>query len=293
MSKKQSKGLGSGLGALLGEGVFEEENGSTLLPINRVEPREDQPRSYFDEAALNELADSISQHGLIQPITVRRMDDGFYQIIAGERRWRASRLAGLTEIPAHIIEADDHEAMELALVENLQREDLNPIEEASGYRTLMKQYGMTQEQVAKRVGRSRPAVANGLRLLNLPEKTQDMVAKGSISFSQARALLEIDDAEIINEAAEKIAKEGLTAREATALIKRMGSAPKKVTAKKNDKPTAAAVDYAAVLGEKITRSMGRRVTVTPGKKGGSVTIDYYDNEDLEALILQLCGEAVE
>lgn len=293
MSKKQSKGLGSGLGALLGEGVFEEENGSTLLPINRVEPREDQPRSYFDEAALNELADSISQHGLIQPITVRRIDDGFYQIIAGERRWRASRIAGLTEIPAHIIEADDHEAMELALVENLQREDLNPIEEAAGYRTLMKQYGMTQEQVAKRVGRSRPAVANSLRLLNLPEKTQDMLAKGSISFSQARALLEIDDADIINDAAEKIAKDGLTAREATALIKRMGSAPKKVTAKKNDKPTAAAVDYAAVLGEKITRSMGRRVTVTPGKKGGSVTIDYYDNEDLEELILQLCGEAVE
>lgn len=293
MSKKQTKGLGSGLGALLGEGVFEEENGSTLLPINRVEPRKDQPRSYFDEAALNELADSISQHGLIQPITVRRIDDGFYQIIAGERRWRASRLAGLTEIPAHIIEADDHEAMELALVENLQREDLNPIEEAAGYRTLIKQYGMTQEQVAQHVGRSRPAVANSLRLLNLPEKTQDMVAKGSISFSQARALLEIDDADIINEAAEKIAKEGLTAREATALIKRMGSAPKKVIFRKNDKPSAAAVDYAAVLGEKITRSMGRRVTVTPGKKGGSVTIDYYDNEDLEELILQLCGQAVE
>ncbi len=293
MSKKQMKGLGSGLGALLGEGVFEEENGSTLLPINRVEPREDQPRSYFDEDALNELADSISQHGLIQPITVRPIDGGYYQIIAGERRWRASRIAGLTEIPAHVMDVDDHEAMELALVENLQREDLNPIEEATGYRALIQQYGMTQEQVAKRVGRSRPAVANALRLLNLPEKTQTMVSEGSLSFSQARALLEISEPDLINEAAERIAKEGLTAREATALIKRIGSAPKKVSPKKKTGTSPANVDYAAVLGEKLTRSMGRRVTVTPTEKGGSVTVEYYDNEDLESLILQLCGEAVE
>ncbi len=288
--KKQAKGLGAGLGALLGEGVFEEENGSSLLPINLVEPREDQPRDYFDEAALGELADSISQHGLIQPITVRPMGDGFYQIIAGERRWRASRMAGLTQIPAHIIEADDQLAMELALVENLQREDLNPIEEAAGYQTLIKRYGLTQEQVAKRVGRSRPAIANSLRLLNLPEKTRELVSRGSVSFSQARALLELDDGEKIDEAAAIIARDGLTAREASELIKRMAQGPKKAAGGRKTAESKVKVDHAAVLGEKMTRSMGRRVTVAPGKKGGSVTIDYYDNEDLEELILLLCGE---
>ncbi len=291
--KKSSKGLGSGLGALLGEGVFEEESGSSLLPIGRVEPRQDQPRSRFEEEALETLADSIRQHGLLQPITVRPMEGGYYQIIAGERRWRASRLAGLKEIPARVIEADDRTAMELALVENLQREDLNPIEEAAGYRTLMEQYGLTQEAVAQRVGRSRPAVANALRLLGLPENTRRLVEEGSLPYSQARALLELREPETIDELAKIIAEKQLTARETGTLIrsygKRSGS-PKK--AEKAKKP-AKTVDYAAILGEKLTRSLGRRVTVLEKEKGGSITLDYYDNEDLEALTELLCGGPVE
>ena len=284
--KKNSKGLGAGLGALLGESVFEEENGAALLPIGQIEPREDQPRDRFDQEALSALAESIAEHGLIQPITVRRMDSGGYQIVAGERRWRASRMAGLDRIPARIIEADDQEAMELALVENLQREDLNPIEEAAGYRTLIKSYGMTQEQVAQRVGRSRPAVANVMRLLSLPDKTRRFVAEGRLAYSQARSLLELTDHEKIDEAAEKILERDMTAREAAALVKSYNT-KKKSRAVPTQPSGDAGVDYAAVLGERLTRALGRRVKVSPARKGGSVTIDYYDNDDLEALIGQL------
>ena len=287
--KKPSKGLGSGLGALLGEGVFEEENGSTLLPLSRVEPRPDQPRSQFDEEALSELADSIARHGLIQPITVRRMPGGYYQIVAGERRWRACRMAGLTEIPAHVIDADDAAAMELALVENLQREDLNPIEEGNGYRTLMEQYGLTQAEVAQRVGKSRPAVANALRLLALPEASRALVESGRLGYSQARALLELKDGDLIDEGARRVAEKDLTARETALLVQQMLRTPRKKTPAKKAKSKIGAVDYAAVLSEKLTRSLGRRVTVSPAKKGGSVTLDYYDNEDLEALTKLLCG----
>ncbi|MBR2731431.1 MAG: ParB/RepB/Spo0J family partition protein, partial [Clostridia bacterium] len=187
MAKKG--GLGSGLGALFGDNEPpRQENKEQTLPISRVEPRADQPRRRFDDAALEELTESIRQHGLIQPITVRSLDSGYYQIIAGERRWRAARAAGLREVPVRIIEADDRKAMELALVENLQREDLNPIEEAKGYRTLMQEYGLTQEDAAAAVGKSRPAVANALRLLSLPEPALGLVEDGTLSAGHARAL---------------------------------------------------------------------------------------------------------
>ena len=186
-----SKGLGKGLGALMGDDMMalHEEKTSLMLPISQVESCAAQPRKLFDPDALADLADSIRQHGIIQPLTVRKLQSGYYQIIAGERRWRAARMAGLTQVPAVVIEADDRKAMELAMIENLQREDLNPIEEAEGYKVLMEQYNMTQEETAKRVGKSRPAVANALRLLNLCEPVRAMVEDGRLSGGHARALL--------------------------------------------------------------------------------------------------------
>lgn len=187
MAAKNMKGLGTGLGVLFGQDEENEKDSQLLtLPISKVEPRLEQPREYFDQEALQELADSIAQYGLIQPITARKLDSGYYQIIAGERRWRAARLAGLQEVPVRVIEADDRRTAELALVENLQREDLNPVEEAKGYKTLMEEYGLTQEETAKSVGRSRPAVANALRLLSLSKPVLELLEKGELSAGHAR-----------------------------------------------------------------------------------------------------------
>ena len=194
MSVAAKKGLGTGLDVLFGESIKEEKppEGVSKLPIAKVEPRDNQPRSVFDEEALAELAESIREYGVIQPVTVRQLPSGYYQLIAGERRWRAARLAGLTEIPAQIIEADDRLTTELALVENLQREDLNPVEEAQGYRTLMEEYGLTQDEAAQRVGKSRPAVANALRLLSLAPEVLQFVEQGLLSAGHARALVPIE-----------------------------------------------------------------------------------------------------
>ena len=212
------KGLGTGLGALLGSDVLTEAEGKQMtLPIAKVEPNVSQPRAYFDEVALTELAESIKQHGMIQPITVRKLESGYYQIIAGERRWRAARMAGLEEVPVSIIQADDRMAAELALVENLQRADLNPIEEALGYRSLMEDFELTQEEVAQSVGKSRPAISNSLRLLALPQEVLELVLAGQLTAGHARALLAIEDDAVKIEAARLIVKKGMSVRQTEAL----------------------------------------------------------------------------
>ena len=271
------KGLGAGLGALFGEDTFAESGQPETLPISRIEPKQDQPRSYFDEASLAELSSSIAEHGIIQPITVRKLDGGYYQIIAGERRWRAARMAGLREVPVRIIEADDKKTMELSLVENLQREDLNPVEEALGYRTLMQEYSMTQEGAANVVGKSRPVIANALRHLALPEKVLDMLRDGKISVSHARLLLELDGDTVREKAAEEIIEKSLTVRQTEALIKKIKSGKKP----KKEKPEG--VDYMAEVEKDLTKSLGRKVKVVSGKRKGRIEIEYYGNDDFEVI----------
>ena len=281
MAKKG--GLGSGLGALFGDvEPAKTETAERTLPISRVEPRSDQPRSRFDDASLEELAESIRQHGLIQPITVRKIDGGYYQIIAGERRWRAARAAGLTEIPVRVIEADDRRAMELALVENLQREDLNPIEEAKGYRTLMREYGLTQEDAAAAVGKSRPAVANALRLLGLSDAVQQLVEEGRLSAGHARALLPIRDGQLLLEAAHAAIDRHLSVRQTETLAARLSKAPARSTP-----PAPAAVDYIRELELELETALGRKVRLVDGKKKGRIELEYYGAEDREKLIENL------
>ena len=218
------RGLGKGLGALLGDAALQtQEAGSLSLPISQVEPGLKQPRKRFDDEALADLADSIRQHGVIQPLTVRRLSSGYYQIIAGERRWRAAKLAGLSEVPAVIIEADDRKVMELGLIENLQREDLNPMEEAGGYRVLMEEYGLTQEEVAQQVGKSRPAVANALRLLSLPPSLHPLLEDGQLSAGHARAILSVPSPQLQEKLADKVVAEGLSVRQTEALAKRLAA----------------------------------------------------------------------
>ena len=275
----KSKGLGSGLGALFGDEPTITP--TDMLPISRVEPRSGQPRTVFDEPALQELAESISQHGVLQPITVRALDSGYYQIIAGERRWRASRLAGLTEIPARVIEADDRKAQELALVENLQREDLNPLEEARGYRALMEDYGLTQEAVAQSVGKSRPAVANALRLLLLQPEVAEMLSSGALSTGHARALLSLPSKARQLEAAKQVVEKGLSVRQTESLVAAMLRAPKK----KTEKPSG--VDYAEVMSAQLGQTLGRKVNIVDGRKRGRIELEYYGADDREALLQAL------
>lgn len=286
----KNKGLGIGLDALFGGADFDETEFELMsLPISKVEPRLEQPREYFDEAALQDLADSIAQYGLIQPITVRKLDTGYYQIIAGERRWRASRLAGLTEVPVRVIEADDRRTAELALVENLQREDLNPIEEAKGYRTLIEEYGLTQEEAAKSVGRSRPAITNAMRLLSLSAPVLEMVEKGTLSAGHARALVPISDEKLQLEAANEVRDKNLSVRRTEQLAARITKAPKA------EKPAADPldVDYSAEVSNQLTAVLGRKVRLVDGKKTGRIEIEFYGADDREALIalLSRAGES--
>ncbi|MBR5490785.1 MAG: ParB/RepB/Spo0J family partition protein [Oscillospiraceae bacterium] len=284
MAEKAKRGLGSGLGALFGEDIVSQPSEKELtLPIAKVEPRADQPRYSFDEEALATLSESIKQYGLIQPITVRKLDGGYYQIIAGERRWRAARMAGLTEVPVRIIEADDKRAMELALVENLQREDLNPIEEARGYRTLMEEYGMTQEQAAAAVGKSRPAVANSLRLLGLSEAVSAMVEDGSLSAGHARALLPIKDAKKQLELAEAVVARGLSVRQTETLAMRLCAETKEEPKVEND----IIVDYVKEVERSLENALGRKVKLVDGKKRGKIEIEFYGADDREVLIDKL------
>ena len=286
MAAKDKKGLGTGLGVLFGADQFDDEEQSELLtlPITKVEPRIEQPREYFNEEALQELADSISRYGLIQPITVRKLDTGYYQIIAGERRWRASRLAGLTEVPVRLIEADDKTTTELALVENLQREDLNPIEEAKGYKTLIEIYGLTQDEAAKSVGRSRPAVSNALRLLSLSAPVLEMVEKNELSAGHARALLPLSDENKQLEAAKEVLSKNLSVRKTEQLAARLQKEPKE---KKEDIPALPVIDYAAEISELLSKSLGRKVRLVDGKRTGRIELEFYGADDREALIEKL------
>lgn len=274
------KGLGKGLGALLGDFTEEplEKSAYQLLPIYKVEPNPDQPRHDFDEEELQALADSITVHGIIQPLTVREMPNGYYQIIAGERRWRAARMANLSDVPAVIIEADDKKAMELALIENLQRQDLNPLEEALGYQTLMNEYGLTQEEAAGRVGKSRPAVANALRLLGLCPEVQDRIRKGELSAGHARAILQLKSEKKQQEAAQKIVALGLSVRQAELLCKNMSKEP--VPQKKE----VFAVDYVAECEKSLSKHLGRGVKIVNGKRKGRFELEFYGQEDLQNLL---------
>lgn len=276
-------GLGGGLSNLFGSDtsdLMEEsvDNGTKNLPLAKIEPNPDQPRKVFEQSSLDELAESIRQHGVITPITVRRADkDGYYQIIAGERRWRAARQAGLEDIPAMILEASESEVMELALIENLQRQDLNPIEEAEGYERLMKQFGLTQEQVAQRVVKSRSAVANALRLLALPDAVRSMVSEGELSGGHARAVLAVSEEGRRVDAAKQMV--GLSVRQAEALAKKLN----KPEVQTPPQPLEVPVDYVAELEKDLESALGRKISIQQGKHSGQLTLEYYGADDLERL----------
>ena len=275
------KGLGAGLSALFGDELPEtEENEVRMLPIAKLEPRENQPRAYFDDEALTELAQSISEYGLLQPITVRKLDSGYFQIIAGERRWRASRMARLTDVPVRVIKADEKLATELALVENLQREDLNPMEEARGYRVLIDEYGLTQDEAAQRVGKSRPAVTNAMRLLALPSEVAYMVENGILSAGDARALLPIPTAEAQLFAAREVARRGLSVRNTEELAKKLCKEPKHAP----ELPGGVQVDYLGDVAKRLEKSLGRKVKLSESGKRGKIVLEYYDADDRERLI---------
>lgn len=283
MSVKEKKGLGVGLDILFGGDEYEEESDSELLnlPISKVEPNKEQPREYFDEKALQELADSIAQFGLIQPVVARKLDSGYYQIIAGERRWRASRMAGLKEIPVRVIKADDRRTAELALVENLQREDLNPIEEAKGYKSLMEEYGLTQEETAKSVGRSRPAIANSLRLLSLCPQVLSLVEIGELSAGHARALVPIENEEKQLKAAQEVIKKSLSVRKTERLA---ANILKEASETEEINSNGISVDYAAEISSELSAILGRKVKLIEGRRSGRIEIEYYGADDREALI---------
>ena len=274
------KGLGKGLGALFSD--FDEEikdnSPYKLLPIHKVEPNRNQPRQDFDEEELQALSDSLSEHGILQPLTVRELDSGYYQIIAGERRWRAARMAGITEVPAVIIEADDKKAMELALVENLQRQDLNAVEEALGYQSLMSDFGLTQEETAQAVGKSRPAVANALRLLNLCPGVLEKVRDGSLSAGHARAVLSLKSEKKQLEVAQKIIALGLSVRQAELLCKNMTKEPKP------EPKVTLAVDYIGECEKQLSKHMGRGVKIVNGKRKGKFELEFYGQDDLQKLL---------
>jgi ParB family chromosome partitioning protein len=283
MAVKEKRGLGIGLEALFGtEFQMLDDKEVITLPITKVEPRQDQPREHFDEERLQDLAASISRHGLIQPVIVRRLDSGDYQIIAGERRWRAARLAGLTEIPVRVLHADDQSVAELALVENLQREDLNPMEEARGYQKLMQDYALTQEEAAAGVGKSRSAVANALRLLNLSAPVSDMVESGVLSAGHARTLLALEDPALQKRAAEQVLAKTLSVRKTEQMVSRL----KKEAAKALTEEPAAEdeVDYASALSEELSSVLGRRVSLSEKNNKGKIELFYDNADDREALV---------
>ena len=279
MASKKPSGLGRGLGALLGDDVMKtESSGSLSLPISQVETCSSQPRKRFDDESLQELADSISQHGIIQPLTVRKLSSGYYQIIAGERRWRAARLAGLQEVPVIVIEADDRKAAELAMIENLQREDLNPMEEAAGFQSLIESYHMTQEEAAQRVGKSRSAVTNALRLLGLTPSVRKLVEEGKLSAGHARALVPLSPS-LQDSAANAIVSGGLSVRQTEALVKRLSAEKKEAQAKDPDE-----VDYLAEAQNELKARLCRGVKIVPGRKKGRIELEYYGVDDLNDLL---------
>lgn len=282
-------GLGRGLDALFTDNSVEEitSGGPTKLNLNEIEPNKEQPRKTFDEKALSELADSIQKNGVLQPLLVRPMADGSYQLVAGERRWRASRMAGLTEVPVVIKEMSDEQAMEIALIENLQREDLNPIEEAEGLQLLIDRYNLTQEEAASRVGRSRPAIANALRLLNLPEEIRDLTRDGKISAGHARALLSFEKKSDMLQAAEKITKNELSVRDIEKLAKSYNNSDKPAHPKRKAKRDIFYDEVELAL----SNTLGRKVNIFVSKSGGTLEMEFFNKEDLKKLAKQLDAES--
>ena len=277
MAKKLG-GLGKGLNAIFIENDSEDNNGSVMLKISEIEPNRSQPRKEFDEKALNELAESISKHGLLQPLLVRPLTMGGYQIVAGERRYRACRMAGITEVPVIIRELGETETMEIALIENLQREDLTPMEEALGYKVLMDEHGFSQEEVAQSVGKSRPTVANALRLLKLPKSIIDLLNEGQISAGHARALLTLENEELMKEFAEEIIKKDLSVRQVEKICKKNPKPVKEETVEK--KPS-----FYSMVELALNESLGRKIKVNKnkGKEGGVLQIEFYSDEELTEL----------
>ena len=279
-----NRGLGKGLGALLGDAALKADTSDSLyLPISQIEPYGNQPRKYFDEAALHDLADSIREHGILQPLTVRKLSSGYYQIIAGERRWRAARIAGLQQVPAIVIEADDRKMTELALIENLQREDLNPIEEAEGYKSLMENYQMTQEEAAARVGKSRSAVANSLRLLGLCADVRKLLESGKLSGGHARALLPLK-ADAQKQAAAAVIEHGLSVRQTEALAKKLSGKKKEKTATAEE---LLSESYGKIAAQELSSALGRTCRIVSGRKKGRVELEYYGIDDLNDLLDEL------
>ena len=288
------KGLGRGLDSIFADNYIEvaaENQGIQTLRISQIEPKADQPRKHFDEEALIELSDSIKSHGLLQPIIVRESSAGYYQIIAGERRWRASKLAGLTEIPVIIMQADALEAAEIAIIENIQRQDLNAYEEAAAYASLMEQYSLTQEEVAEKVGKSRSAVANSMRLLDLPEEVLEMLKTGDISAGHARALLGLKNKDIIVDTAEQILVRSLSVRDTEALVKKLNKEFEKGEVVKEESDEIE-VDYRKDLEKKAMHLTGKRVKIKNKGKVSTVEIDFYGNDDLEDILVKLCGKDI-
>ena len=279
MASKRPSGLGKGLGALLGDDVMKtESSGSLSLPISQVESYSGQPRKHFDEESLQELADSITEHGIIQPLTVRKLSSGYYQIIAGERRWRAARLAGLQEVPVIVMEADDRKAAELAMIENLQREDLNPMEEAAGFQSLIETYHMTQEEAAQRVGKSRSAVTNALRLLGLSPSVRKLGEENKLTAGHARALVPLSPS-LQESAANAIIAGGLSVRQTEALVKRLSAEKKESKKPRNDE-----VDYLAEAQNELKAKLCRGVKIVSGRKKGRIELEYYGLDDLNDLL---------
>ncbi len=297
------RGLGRGLESIFADNfspvekaaaVTAKKDGVQTIRISEIEPKNDQPRKYFDEEALQTLADSINQHGLLQPIIVRQVDGGFYQILAGERRWRASKLAGLTEVPAIVMEADALKSAEISIIENVQRENLNPLEEAQAYASLMKEFDLTQEEVSAKVGKSRSAIANTMRLLDLPEEVLELLQVGDISAGHARALLGLKDKEIIVDTANKILIRSLSVRDTETLVKKLNKIYE--AAARSDEEDALdddlIVDYIKDLERKAMSLTGKQIKIQTKGKCRVVQIEYVDNEDLEDILVKLCGNKI-
>lgn len=286
----RNRGLGRGLDTIIADNMIEEKRDVTSLRINMIQPRSDQPRSHFDKESLAELAESIAVHGVIQPLLVRKGDSEFYEIIAGERRWRAAKMAALTEVPVIVVEADELKTAQLALIENIQREDLNPVEEAMAVEALIRNYGMTQDEAARQLGKSRPGIANMLRILDLPEAVLAMVREGDLSYGSARALLGLTDKAKIVPMAQRIVNRRLSVRGAEAAVKRENEASKNAT--EEPEPTGVQVDYYAHIERKILDASAIRARLRKVRGGKSrIEIDCEDNDELEKVIRLLCGSA--
>ena len=292
MASKMKTGLGKGLDSIFIDNTAPSGGGNGLVRLSEIQPRKDQPRKNFDLESLQQLADSIAEHGLLQPVVVREALGGYYEIIAGERRWRAAKMAGLSEIPVTILTADDRKASELTIIENVQREDLNPMEEAQAYKKLQEEYGLTQDKVASAVGKSRSAVANTLRLLDLPEEAGALVATGKLSEGHAKVLLGTTYEEDLIKAAKEVAEKGLSVRETEALVKRLNAASAAEEAEETLKDFPVKVNYTKVLEEKAGRMLGRRVSINGRGKTRRLELFYEDREDLENLLKVLCGDRI-